>query len=54
MKLSTHIAASYVIARRGLHFKEKLLKEQQQYIPKEMINKHHWSKWNYLNKKVYK
>ena len=54
MKLNTHIAASYVIARRGLKFKEKLLKEQQQYIPKNMVNNHHWSTWNYLNKKIYK
>ena len=53
MKLSTHIAASYVIARRGLHFKEKLLKEQQHLIPETMANNHHWSKWNYLNK-IYK
>lgn len=57
-KINIHKAASYVIARRGLGFKEKVLKKYRPLI-KELGNKHYWSKWNKINKllkeqKVYK
>ena len=49
-KLNTHISASYVIARRGMKFNEKLLKTQVVKIPKNIKNSHEWKKWSYLNK----
>ena len=48
-KLSTHIAASYVIARRALRFKEAPLKSHNKYLTK-IINSSEWKKWSYLNK----
>lgn len=48
-KLSTHIAASYVIARRALHFKEAPLKSHNKHLTK-IINSSEWKKWSYLNK----
>ena len=50
MKLNSHVSASYVIARRGLGFQERILKHQRELIPSEMKYKHNWAKWNYLNK----
>ena len=50
MKLNSHISASYVIARRGLGYKEQLLKEQRQQIPQEMKEYSLFKKWQYINK----
>lgn len=49
-KLNAHISASYVIARRGMKFNEKLLKTQVVKIPENIRNSHEWKKWSYLNK----
>ena len=49
-KLNTHISASYVIARRGMKFNEKLLRVQVVKIPENIKNNHEWKKWSYLNK----
>lgn len=49
MKLSSHIAASFVIARRGLGIQEKVPFYYKHLIPKEIKYKHNWSKWNKLN-----
>ena len=51
-KLNNHIAASYVIGRRGLKFKDYLLKEQKQLLDEKILNKHHWSQWYNYNKLV--
>ena len=48
-KLSTHIAASYVIGRRALGFADSPLKHQNRYLT-DIINKSEWAKWSYLNK----
>ena len=45
-----HISANYVIARRGLGYKEQLLKEQRQQIPQEMKEYSLFKKWQYINK----
>ena len=52
MKLPSHIAASYVIARRGMKFKtnEKIPK-QYQYLITDIKPKHYWSKFNISCKK---
>lgn len=50
MKLNSHISASYVIARRGLGFKEHLRTEQMEQIPNELRSTSLLKKWNYLNK----
>lgn len=52
-KLQSHIAASYVIGRRALGFKEKPLKEHNKLLT-EIINSNEWAKWNYLNKQLNK
>lgn len=48
-KLNSHIAASYVIARRALKFKETPIKEQYKLIPIEKTF-NEFSMWSYLNK----
>ena len=49
MKLNSHIAASFVIAHRGLGIQEKVPFCYKHLIPKEIRYKHNWSKWNKLN-----
>ena len=51
-KLNNHIAASYVIARRGLKFKDYLLKQQKLLLDKTILTKHHWTQWFHFNKLV--
>ena len=48
-KLQSHIAASYVIGRRALGFKEKPLKQHNKILVDD-INKNEWTKWSKLNK----
>ena len=52
-KLGSHIAASYVIARRALKFKETPTKEQYKLIPIEKTF-NEFSMWSYLNKNLNK
>ena len=49
-KLNSHISASYVIARRGMGFKEQIPLYYKTLIDEELKTKHHWSKWNKINK----
>ena len=55
MKLPSHIAASFVIARRGMHFKnnEKVPKEYR-YMIGDTKGKHYWSKFNKIYKELEK
>ena len=47
MKLPSHIAASYVIARRGMKFKtNERISKQYWYIMTDIKPKHYWSKFN--------
>ena len=54
--LNKHILASYIIARRGQGFKEKIPSEFLNLIDKKYINNHHWKQWfeykKYLDKKI--
>ena len=49
-KLNSHQAASYVIARRGMVFKENITKQYRPLV--DNPNKHHWSQWNQIHKKL--
>lgn len=49
MKLNSHIAASFVIARRGLGIQEKVPFCYKHLIPEDIKYKHNWAKWNKLN-----
>ena len=51
-KLNNHIAASYVIGRRSLKFKDYLLKQQKLLLDKTILTKHHWTQWFHFNKLV--
>lgn len=60
-KINTHQAASYVIGRRGMGFKEKILNKYKPIIEDikdkqkcEILKKnfHYWSKWNWINKQL--
>ena len=55
MKLPSHIAASFVIARRGMHFQrnEKVPKQYKDMI-KDIKTKHYWSKFNKIEKELKK
>ena len=55
MKLPSHIAASYVIARRGMKFKtnEKIPK-QYRYLIANIKTNHYWSKFNKIHKELKK
>lgn len=51
MKLSTHIAASFVIGRRGMGFSERLLNGYKKIvINNDYSHKSEWAKWNFINK----
>ena len=43
---------SYVIARRGLKFKDYLLKQQKLLLDKTILTKYHWTQWFHFNKLV--
>ena len=48
-KLNNHVAASYVIGRRALGFKEHIPKSLKSYLQDRKF-KSNWAKWSYLNK----
>lgn len=48
--ISIHEAASYVIARRALGFKEKLPPVLNTLLPEKIIGVHHWRQWGYVSK----
>ena len=56
MKLSTHIAAAFVIARRGVKYShnEKVPKRYKPIVQGDYINKHYWAKFNKINKEIKK
>lgn len=45
--LSIHESAAYVIGRRCLGFKDKVINSLMKYVEP---NKHHWSQWNVISK----
>ena len=53
MKLPSHIAASYVIARRGMKYShnEHIPKEYKHFI-QDIKEKHYWSKFNKIYKEL--
>jgi len=48
--ISIHEAASFVIARRAMGFKEKLPPVLRALLPEKMIGAHHWAQWRYVSK----
>ena len=56
MKLSTHTAASFVIARRGMGFthNEKIPKQYKLLLGPEYVNRHYWAKFHKINKELTK
>ncbi|WP_199613980.1 IS200/IS605 family accessory protein TnpB-related protein [Paenibacillus alkalitolerans] len=49
---SIHVAAAYVIARRGMGCKEKLPPAVFGLLPEKITSKHHWAHWSYVSKKL--
>ena len=47
--ISIHQAASYVIARRAMGFKEKLPPVLHSLLPEKMTGLHHWAQWKYVS-----
>ncbi len=47
--ISIHQAASYVIARRAMGFREKLPPVLRALLPEKMIGAHHWVQWRYVS-----
>jgi IS605 OrfB family transposase len=48
--ISIHGAASFVIARRAMGFKEKLPPVLRALLPEKMIGAHQWAQWRYVSK----
>lgn len=48
--ISIHEAASFVIARRAMGFKEKLPPVLGTLLPEKMTGTHHWKQWGYVSK----
>ena len=48
--ISIHEAASFVIARRAMGFKEKLPPVLGALLPEKIIGAHHWVQWRYVSK----
>ncbi|PLR75524.1 transposase [Bacillus sp. V3-13] len=48
--ISIHEAASFVIARRAMGFKEKLPPVLGTLLPEKIIGAHHWVQWGYVSK----
>ena len=48
--ISIHEAASFVIARRAMGFKEKLPPVLGALLPEKIIVSHHWVQWGYVSK----
>lgn len=47
--ISIHQAASFVIARRAMGFKEKLPPVMYSLLPEKMIGLHHWAQWRWIS-----
>ena len=47
--ISIHQAASYVIARRAMGFKEKLPPVLHSLLPEKIAGLHHWAQWKYVS-----
>ena len=45
--INIHQAASYVIARRAMGFKEKLPPVLYSLLPEKIVGLHHWAQWKY-------
>ena len=45
-----HVAASYVIARRGLKYKELVPKRLKNKLNSETLKRHHWKHWSEVKK----
>ncbi|MCL6478133.1 MAG: IS200/IS605 family accessory protein TnpB-related protein [Peptococcaceae bacterium] len=45
-----HIAAAYVIGRRGLKLKEKVPAAYRKIVPEKNLKRHHWSHWRFLHR----
>lgn len=52
--ISIHQAASYVIARRAMGFKEKLPPALYSLVPEQKRGLHHWAHWVYVSKSLSK
>lgn len=48
--ISIHQAASYVIARRAMGYKEKLPPVLYSLLPEKIVGLHHWAQWKYISK----
>jgi IS605 OrfB family transposase len=46
--LSIHESAAYVIARRGMGYKDKVPPMLLGMLPEKIVVKHHWTHWNYV------
>lgn len=47
--ISIHEAASYVIARRAMNYKEKLPPVLHSLVPEKKLGLHHWAQWAYIS-----
>ncbi|MGE7183846.1 IS200/IS605 family accessory protein TnpB-related protein [Peribacillus sp. NPDC006672] len=47
--ISIHQAASFVIARRAMGFKEKLPPVLHSLLPEKMVGLHHWAQWKWIS-----
>ncbi|MBZ5752201.1 hypothetical protein [Metabacillus rhizolycopersici] len=48
--ISIHQAASYVIARRAMGFKEKLPPVLHSLLPEKIVGLHHWVQWKWVSR----
>ena len=46
--ISIHQSAAYVIARRGMRFKEKLPPMMSSRLPEKIAGRHHWVHWRFF------
>ena len=52
MRCAVHMAASYVIGRRGMGFRELVPKYLKKLLTAKKIRRHHWSQAAYIDKKI--
>lgn len=50
--ISIHQAASFVIARRAMGFKEKLPPVLHSLLPEKIIGLHHWAQWKWISSRL--
>jgi len=50
--ISVHVAAAFVIARRGMGFKERVSPVLSVFLPEKIRRRHHWAHWSYFQKQV--